>query len=52
MDNGVVSENALETLKKRVYDHLARGKRVSALNCYYNMSVFSAHAKPEEMVTS
>ena len=52
MDNGVVSENALETLKKRVYGHLARGKRGSALKCSYNMSIFAAHAKPEEMVTS
>ena len=42
VDNGVVSEFALETLKKRVYDHLARGKQGSALNCYYNMS-FSLH---------
>ena len=53
VDNGVVSENALEALKKRLYDQLARAKRrASALKCSYNMSIFAAHAKPEEMVTS
>ena len=46
VDNGVVSEKALATLKKRVYDHLGSGKRGLALKCNCNMSIFAAQAKP------